>query len=240
MVTSNAAFVGSQVRILADERYLQSRVHFPADELNISTWGLDILRLFPYPQLSGSINKGTVYMLMMNMIWVVNNLNFKFLLHTHLQHFGILMHVGSCATKTSECSKSKTEPVYIPVDIPLLMRLNQIPLILTYYVTVEASSPSLTNFAKSAPSSLAMLKIALTSIGGSTNLLKLLAHFVLASSVTKNSSSLLPDIIFSWRLSWTLFYGAATPGRYCQRTATGLMCVSISGVEPCQALNRVI
>ena len=27
---------------------------------------------FPYPLLSGSIYKGTVYMFMMNMIWVVN------------------------------------------------------------------------------------------------------------------------------------------------------------------------
>ena len=29
--------------------------------------------IFPYPLLSGSIYKGTVYMFIMNMIWVVNN-----------------------------------------------------------------------------------------------------------------------------------------------------------------------
>ena len=53
------------------------------------------------------------------------------LLHTHLQRFGMLMHVGSRATKTSEGSKSKTEAVFPAVDMPVLMRSNQIPLILT-------------------------------------------------------------------------------------------------------------
>ena len=36
------------------------------------------------------------------------------LLHTHLQRFGMLMHVGSRATETSEGSKSKTEAVFFP------------------------------------------------------------------------------------------------------------------------------
>ena len=36
------------------------------------------------------------------------------LLHTHHQRFGMLMHVGLCATETSEGSKSKTEAVYFP------------------------------------------------------------------------------------------------------------------------------
>ena len=36
------------------------------------------------------------------------------LLRTHLQRFGMLMHVGSRATETSEGSKSKTEAVFFP------------------------------------------------------------------------------------------------------------------------------
>ena len=35
-------------------------------------------------------------------------------IHTHLQRFGMLMHVGSCETETSEGSKSKTEAVFFP------------------------------------------------------------------------------------------------------------------------------
>ena len=45
----------------------------------------------------------------------------KSLLHTRLQRFGMLMHVGSHATETSEGSKSKTEAVFFsrrntPID----------------------------------------------------------------------------------------------------------------------------
>ena len=36
------------------------------------------------------------------------------ILHTHLQRFGMLMHVGSRATDTSEGIKSKTEAVNFP------------------------------------------------------------------------------------------------------------------------------
>ena len=53
------------------------------------------------------------------------------LLHTYLQRFGMLMHAGSRATETSEGSESKTEAVYFPIEIPLLMRSNQGLLILT-------------------------------------------------------------------------------------------------------------
>ena len=53
------------------------------------------------------------------------------LLHTHLQCFRMLMHVGSYGTETSESSKSKTESVYFFIEIPLLMRSNQILLTLT-------------------------------------------------------------------------------------------------------------
>ena len=53
------------------------------------------------------------------------------LIHIHLQRFGMLIHVGSRATETRAGSKSKTEAVYFPVVIPLLMRSNQILLILT-------------------------------------------------------------------------------------------------------------
>ena len=50
-----------------------------------------------------------------------------------------------------------------------------------------------------APSSLAILEIALTLIRGSTKLLKPLVYFILASSATKNSSTLLTMIVtFSW------------------------------------------
>ena len=63
------------------------------------------------------------------------------LLHIHLQRFGMLMHVGSRATETSEGSKSKTEEKqYISsVASPLLMRSNQTLWIMTWCVTVEAS-----------------------------------------------------------------------------------------------------
>ena len=45
------------------------------------------------------------------------------LLHTHLQRFGMHMHVGSCATKTSAGSKSKTEAVYFSRrEIPLFVK----------------------------------------------------------------------------------------------------------------------
>ena len=53
------------------------------------------------------------------------------LLYTHLQRFGMLTHVGSHATETSEGSKFKTEAVCFTVEIPLLMRSNKILLILT-------------------------------------------------------------------------------------------------------------
>ena len=36
------------------------------------------------------------------------------LLHTHLQRFRMLMHVGSRATETSEGGKSKTKVVFFP------------------------------------------------------------------------------------------------------------------------------
>ena len=36
------------------------------------------------------------------------------LLHSHLQRSGILTHVGSCATETSEGIKSKTETEFFP------------------------------------------------------------------------------------------------------------------------------
>ena len=54
------------------------------------------------------------------------------LLHTHLQRFGMLMHVGSRATETIVKAASLRSNQYIsPIEILLLMKSNQIPLILT-------------------------------------------------------------------------------------------------------------
>ena len=54
MVSPNAAFVGSQVRILGCHAY-HFRVVDTRPIRNISTWGLDILRWFPNPLLPRSL-----------------------------------------------------------------------------------------------------------------------------------------------------------------------------------------
>ena len=117
------------------------------------------------------------------------------LLHNHLQRFGMFMHVRSCATDTSEGSKSKTEAVLFPHKNA---SVDEIQSNSAFLDLVSDSGGFITFTNKFDP---ANLEIVLTMTRTSSKFLKLSVHFSLAYSGTKEISAILSDIVFSWWLS---------------------------------------
>ena len=156
------------------------------------------------------------------------------LLHIHLQRFGMLMHVGSRETETSEGSNSKTEAVLFPCRTA---SIDEIQSNSTDFDLVCGSGGFITfinefcylgtiisSDLRDRPDIDRRINQASKAFGS------------LRSSVLCNEKqltlTLLSDVIFSWQLSCTFFYGAVKPGHYCRRTITSLRCALISGLEP--------